>query len=90
VADNPGWRATADGDLPDRTTTEWLHLARRYLGAYGVPAEDVTDRSIREYRVAAMFRARTFQKSCRCRMIPIMLNALPAAEGGPMTCIDDH
>lgn len=45
MADNPKWRAMAACDLPDRTTLEWLHLARRDDGTRRTSAEDVKERS---------------------------------------------
>jgi len=80
----------ADSDLPDRTTDEWLHLARSLRWRPRRAADDVKDRSIREYRVAACSGHGYSTMSFDAERFWIMLNALPAAEGGPMTCIDDH
>lgn len=83
------WHTTIARDPPDRTTTEWLHQARRYDGAHRASIEDVKNAVTREYRLTAVFRVRTFH--CLAGMgSPIMLNALPAAEDGSMTCIDEH
>lgn len=51
---------------------------------------DVKNAVPREYRLTAVFRVRTFHGCTGMWMIPIVLNALPAAKGGPMTCIDEH
>ncbi|MHB1056637.1 MAG: hypothetical protein ACYC0F_01990 [Rhodanobacter sp.] len=77
-------------DPPDRTTIEWLHLACRDVDARRASIDDVKNAVPREYRLTAVFRVRTFHGCTGMWMIPIVLNALPAAEGGPMTCIDEH
>jgi hypothetical protein len=81
--------------LPDRTTHAWLHQARCDDGARRASAEVVKDRSI---------PSRTLETPPHRRipnmgfpwvmpahgMVPNVLNALPAAEGGQTTCIDEH
>ena len=75
----------------DRTTNEWLHHARRDDGARCASVEDVKGRAIPwERRLTATFRVRTILVRADDGMNPIVMNALPAAEGGPTTCIDEH
>ncbi|MFC5581330.1 hypothetical protein [Rhodanobacter terrae] len=55
----------AERDLPDRTTTAWLHLARDD-GTRRTSAEDVKKCSTREHCLTVVFRARTFHIRLRC------------------------
>jgi hypothetical protein len=54
------WHTTIARDPPDRTTTEWLHQARRYDGAYRASIEDVKNAVTRGYRLTTVSRVRTF------------------------------
>jgi hypothetical protein len=55
--------------------------------APGAPRLKILKLQYRERRLTAVFRARAFRDM---EMNPTVENALPAAEGGPTTCIDEH
>lgn len=84
------WRATVDCGPPDRTAIERLRHARRDDGARRASTEIVKNAVPRERRLTAVFRVRTPHGRAGMWMIPIVLHTLPAAAGGPTTCIDEH